>query len=261
MAVPGPEPEERTWDRLWERHATSAEANPAQDFRRHLIHRLLGAEDAGPGARILDVGCGTGALLALLAKRFEGAAFAGIDLSRRGISESQKKMPGALLLQGDLAASPPPRELAGWATHAVCSEVLEHVDDEAGLLAHVAACMRPGGKLIVTVPGGPRSAFDRHIGHRRHYTRDGLGHILERAGFRVEIALAAGFPAFNLYRLAVLLRGERLINDATGAPSLPARAAMALFGGLLSLPSPPTPWGWQVAAVARRGIVTEDSLF
>ena len=63
-------------------------------------------------------------------------------------------MPGILLLQGDLAASGPSRELAGWTTDAVCLEVLEHVDDEAGLLANVAACMRPGARLIVTVPGG-----------------------------------------------------------------------------------------------------------
>ena len=252
MAVPDPGPGERTWDRLWERHAASAEANPAQAFRRRLIRRLLEEGGVGPGARILDVGCGTGDLLALLAEHLEGAAFAGIDLSGRGIEAAQKKMPGALLLQGDLAASAPPRELAGWATDAVCSEVLEHVDDEACLLANVAACMRPGARLIVTVPGGPLSAFDRHLGHRRHYTRDGLGHILEGAGFGVESAAAAGFPAFNLYRLAVLLRGERLIGDASGTPGPLARGAMGLFGWLLSLPSAPTPWGWQIAAVARR---------
>ena len=155
MADPDSGPGNQTWDRLWERHAASAEANPAQAFRRRLIRRLAEAAGAGPGARILDVGFGTGVLLALLAERFEGAAFAGIDLSGRAIEHAQKKMPGALLLQGDLAASAPPRELAGWATHAVCSEVLEHVDDEAGLLANVAACMRPGARLIVTVPGGP----------------------------------------------------------------------------------------------------------
>ena len=144
MAAPDPGPGGQTWDRLWQRHAASAAANPAQAFRRRLIRRLAEAAEAGPGARILDVGCGTGDLLALLAERFEGAALAGIDLSGRALEHAQKKVPGALLLPGDLAASAPPRELAGWATHAVCSEVLEHVDDESGLLANVAACMRPG---------------------------------------------------------------------------------------------------------------------
>ena len=251
MADPDPSGGERNWDRLWERHAASAEANPAQAFRRRLVRRLLQAGGTGPGARILDVGCGTGDLLAHLAKHFEDAAFAGIDFSRRGIEAAQKKVPGALLMQGDLAASPPPPEFAGWATDAVCSEVLEHVDDEAGLLANVAACMRPGARLIVTVPGGPRSAFDRHLGHHRHYTRDGLRQTLEGTGFRVETCAAAGFPAFNLYRMAVLLRGDRLIEDASGTPGPLARAAMALFGWLLKLPSVPSPWGWQIAAVAR----------
>lgn len=251
MAVPDPGGGERTWDRLWELHAASNEANPAQAFRRRLIRRLLEAGEAGPGARILDVGCGTGALLAHLADRFEGAAFAGIDLSRIGLEAARKKMPGALLVQGDLEASGAPRELAGWATDAVCSEVLEHVDDEAGLLANVAACMGPGARLIVTVPGGPMSAFDRHLGHRRHYTRDGLRQILEGAGFRVETAVATGFPAFNLYRMAIVLRGDRLIDDVSGTPGPLARSAMALFGWLLRLPSVPTPWGWQIVAVAR----------
>ena len=47
------------------------------------------------------------------------------------------------------------------------------------------------------------------------------------------------------------MRGERLITDASGTPTPLARAVMALFGWLFHLPSAPTPWGWQIAAVAR----------
>lgn len=60
------------WERHWERFAASARANPAQAFRRRLIHRLLGAEAAGPGAAILDIGCGSGDLLAELAEHYPG---------------------------------------------------------------------------------------------------------------------------------------------------------------------------------------------
>jgi hypothetical protein len=82
----------------------------------------------------------------------------------------------------------------GWADYAVCSEVLEHLDDPALFLRNSAALMSPGCTLIVTVPGGPMSAFDRHIGHRKHYLVSELRGLLERSGFSVKTAMAAGFP-------------------------------------------------------------------
>ena len=158
--------------------------------------------------------------------------------------------PGALLIQADLTAGAP-EELHGWASHAVCSEVLEHVDAPQKLLAAAAACLRPGGRLVVTVPGGPMSAFDRHIGHRRHYTRARLARLMEEAGFQLDLAAAAGFPTFNLYRAVVLLRGQRLVADARDSPGLLARSVMALFAWLLPVSLSNSPWGWQIVAVGR----------
>ena len=37
-------------------------------------------------------------------------------------------------------------------------------------MRNAAALLAPGAKVVVTVPGGPRSAFDKHIGHCRHFT-------------------------------------------------------------------------------------------
>ena len=74
----------------------------------------------------------------------------------------------------DLLRDPAPdAEWAGWATHAVCSEVLEHVDEPVVLLRNARSWLAPGCRLVVTVPGGPMSAFDRHIGHRRHFSPGG----------------------------------------------------------------------------------------
>jgi hypothetical protein len=100
------------------------------------------------------------------------------------------------------------------------------------------------------------SAFDRHIGHRRHFTPRELGGLLEDAGYRVERVMAAGFPFFNLYRLVVIARGERLAQDVARrreAPASPAaRVAMAVFRALLTANLSVGPWGWQVAGVARK---------
>jgi hypothetical protein len=127
--------------------------------------------------------------------------------------------------------------------------------------------MSPGCTLIVTVPGGPMSAFDRHIGHRRHYSVAELRDLLESSGFSVRTAAAAGFPFFNLYRAAVILRGNALVQDVSNNPPGIARLArsalMFMFRGLFALNRTHGNWGWQILAVAEwkglRGSVREAS--
>lgn len=219
-----------------------------------MIHGLL--QVTVPGSRILDIGCGKGDLVGELALRHPEAELHGIDASRHGIELAAQRVPAASFAARDLLEpGGPPAERAGWATHAVCSEVLEHVDDPTSLLANAKPYLAPGCRLVVTVPGGPRSAFDRHIGHRRHFTVERLRAVLTEAGFTVETATGAGFPLFDLYRLAVIVRGGRLVRDAersrSASPSVPARVATRLFRLLLALPQPRNRWGWQLLAVAR----------
>jgi hypothetical protein len=94
------------------------------------------------------------------------------------------------------------------------------------------------------------SAFDRHIGHRRHFTPDRLRQLLEDAGLEVAALYGAGFPFFNLYRLTVVARGRRLIDDASGELPLSARAAIWAFTQLFRLNAVETLRGWQLVAVA-----------
>ena len=255
MAPPDPPAvtEKDLWDRHWRHFSISTEANPAQALRRRLIRRLLGDDAAGQDSAILDIGCGAGDQLADLARHFPEAAFAGADLSDRGLAETARKLPNARLMAFDFSTpDETPGDLRGWASHAVCSEVFEHVADPAIVLANAVLCLKPGGRLVVTVPGGPISAFDRHLGHRRHYTKAALRDLLERAGLEVETAAAAGFPTFNLYRLVIVLRGKRLEDDIRGKPGLLARMAMAVFNGLLKFTLFDSPWGWQIVASARK---------
>jgi len=116
--------------------------------------------------------------------------------------------------------------------------------------------MAPGCQLIVTVPGGPMSAFEKHIGHRQHFTPAKLRTLLEESGFAVEWTTGAGFPFFNLYKCAGYLRGERLIEDVRkgggGQPaSSLALAAMSVFDVLFHCNIRSSPWGWQMIGKAR----------
>jgi hypothetical protein len=108
----------------------------------------------------------------------------------------------------------------------------------------------------VTVPGGPMSAFDRHIGHRQHFDRRKIRSILEQAGYSVERTYLTGFPFFNLYRLLVIARGKRLACDvetkSAGKSSGLARFVMKVFRVLFHANLLDSPFGWQVVATARK---------
>jgi hypothetical protein len=111
--------------------------------------------------------------------------------------------------------------------------------------------LAPGAALIVTVPGGPMSGFDQHVGHRKHYTIDSLTALLEGAGFTVSDCGGAGFPFFNVYRRVVIARGEQLVDDVDeGHISPVVRAGMAVFDGLLGLSPTRGRRGWQLYATA-----------
>jgi SAM-dependent methyltransferase len=241
------------WDRHWQDYAESAASNPAQAYRRSLVLRLLASSGNGVPARVLDIGSGTGDLAAEIRNAFPAAELLGMDVSAAAVEHAARKVPAATFLQRDLVGGSEPEPAhRGWATHAVCSEVLEHVEDPEALLVNARSYLAPGCTLVVTVPGGPMSAFDRHIGHRQHFTAQSLRALLGQAGFVVERAAGAGFPFFNLYRLIVLVRGERLVDDvARGAGPRPARLVMKIFGVLFRLNLTSSPWGWQVLATAR----------
>ena len=239
------------WNAHWKAYADTAARNPAQRYRRRLILSLLSVN--GRPRRVLDIGAGTGDLARGIREAFPHAEVAGIDVSSSGLELARVKVPdGAFLVRDLLEPEEAPPELQGWATHAVCSEVLEHVDDPGRLLTNTTPYLAPGCRLVVTVPGGPMSAFDRHIGHRRHYRPAELRELLQTAGFSVERATGAGFPFFNLYRLVVILRGRRLIADAErGGAGRGARLAMRMFESLFRLNLPTSRWGWQTIALAR----------
>jgi trans-aconitate methyltransferase len=242
------------WESHWEEYAESAERNPAQQLRRTLIARHLGALDAT--SRVVDIGCGQGDLLRDLHARFPNAALLGVDHSGSGLSAAAQKVPSARFVRSDLLeAESIPEDVRGWATHAICSEVIEHVDNPALLLSNASTLLSSGGTLVVTVPGGPMSAYDRHIGHRTHYTADSLRRVLLDAGYEPSQIRRAGFPTFNAYKLMVIARGDRLVDDAkrsdSGDESKLASLVMSTFRPLFRLTVRDSRWGWQLVAIAR----------
>jgi SAM-dependent methyltransferase len=242
------------WDAHWDDFGGANERNPAQEYRRRLTLRLL--ERAGEPQRLLDIGAGNGELIAAAAQRWPAAELRGLELSAAAVARASSKVPSARFRVCDLFVSAPAADEQLWATHAACSEVLEHVDDPVALLRSARRWLAPGCRLVLTVPGGPMSAFDRHIGHRRHFSAQDLGAVIAGAGLEVVQLAAAGFPFFNLYRALVIARGRRLVDDAKPEASSSAvgrvtRTAMAAFRPLFLMNLPRSPAGWQTVGVAR----------
>jgi trans-aconitate methyltransferase len=249
------------WDRHWDDYSQCAQDNPALDYRRRVIFSLLKIKGNGQGIRLLDVGSGQGDMAAAVIEKYPCAEVLGLELSHSGVETSRKKVPGARFVQRNLLEDVSPRpEYVNWATHAVCSEVIEHVDDPVRLLRRAREYMHEDCVLVVTAPGGPMSAFDRHIGHRKHYRPEEIKTVLREAGYTSVDASQAGFPFFNLYRSLVVLRGKKIIDDAASRgnrpASFPARIAMAAFHPLFHLNFDSSPWGWQMTGKARASKTT-----
>jgi trans-aconitate methyltransferase len=243
------------WNQHWIEYAAATALNPAQAYRRKLVFELLALRDAPSPVRLLDLGSGTGDFARDVIRVRPDAEIVGLDLSASGVEIAQRKVPQGRFFQQDFTQPIGVADrYSSWATHAICSEVLEHLDDPSAMLRNVRPLLAPGCRLVVTVPSGPMSAFDRHIGHRAHFTRGRLETTLRGAGLDPVEVYGAGFPFFNLYRLVVIARGKKVIDDVAGGheAELPAaaRAAMRAFSWLFKMNARKTSLGWQLAAVA-----------
>ncbi len=239
----------------------SALRNPANVYRTRLILHHLGTPK--PGSKVVDIGSGQGEFTLLLEAKYPDIEVLGLEYSYEGVQRASRAAHAAGLkarfIQRDLLESVSESdELAEHcgAELAVCTEVLEHVDQPETLLRNAASYLKSGCKLVVTVPGGPRSAFDRSIGHRRHYGPTAIRDVLESAGYEVERIERSGFPFFDLYRLVVIARGKRLISDVTknrsaSDASLVQRLVIRFFSLIFQWNLRNSPFGWQIVAVAR----------
>jgi SAM-dependent methyltransferase len=146
-----------------------------------------------PGARVLDVGCSVGRLLSRVAGR--GCEGVGVDILRRDLLSARRhlldRVPRPDFAQADGGRLP----FADAAFDFVaCTETLEHVADAGVALQELARVLKPGGRLVVSVPDTLPELVAYHIydlyrddpfGHRRIYTRGRIVSAVEAAGLRV----------------------------------------------------------------------------
>ena len=132
---------------------------------------------ARPGQRLLNIGCGSGEYnvvaaglgLRVLACEPERAAFEIAERTRP--AECEVRHCGVLDLDAERDA----------ADFIVMHDVLEHIEDHEHAAAQLARLLRPGGRLILSVPalGWLFGRHDELLGHYRRYNRQSLSRVLE----------------------------------------------------------------------------------
>lgn len=202
------------------------------EHRRRLVRALLARLAPLPAGPLLDLGCGSGGNLELLATRDRVAI--GLDQSALALALAREKRPRALLVRGDAQQVQRLFRRERFAAVTVFN-VLYHraVRDDAAVLAGIAEVLRPGGALVLTEPAH-RFLARRHdvVDHgARRYGRHELLSKVERAGLAIERATrfnALGFlPALAVAaidRLGGRLAAAPRTGEGVGEVALPPAA-------------------------------------
>jgi SAM-dependent methyltransferase len=174
--------------------------------------------------RMLDVGAGNGAFMALALRRSPELDLFGAEFSQAAIDAAhpavRRRIAPCDLQGGD------PLPWGGGFEVACCMEVLEHLPDDRLALAHVGRALNPGGRLFVSVPAwqsqwGPQ---DVAAGHVRRYEPEVLQARLQQAGLRVLRLRCWGGPFAWAYLKAGDLIGPENVMSVrpTGVAGLAA---------------------------------------
>ena len=168
--------------------------------RRHLITSLLETHYARMGQlQILDIGCGTGAMLDDL--RPFGDVI-GADFSPEALQFCVTRGAPADLARADVRRLP----FADSSFDVVTAmDIIEHIDDDKAASSEIFRVLKPGGRLLVTVPAFPSlwSEHDEALYHFRRYTAPRLKDLFQRVGLRVDklsYTVTALFPMIWAYR-------------------------------------------------------------
>jgi len=138
------------------------------------------------GQRIIEIGAGIGNITQMLQDR---TLIVTVDTSENCVQYMKRLFSGhgnIISLKGDVSS----KEILGLRQYSpdtiICSNVLEHVRDDAAALSHMFELLQERGKLILVVPSFQflYGSIDRIVGHLRRYNRNELRRKLDTAGFK-----------------------------------------------------------------------------
>lgn len=165
-----------------------------------LINKLITKSGLSQESQFLDIGCGRGRILKMLADRgFKGV---GIDLQDVCLEICRKRLDGTgIELEKSLG------DIEGRTFDLIImSSVLEHIKDDQGYLRTISRLLNRGGFFLFTVPGDMRLYGKRDIayGHYRRYEKQELIDKLGNADLQEHTLWSYGINTISrIYRMII----------------------------------------------------------
>jgi SAM-dependent methyltransferase len=182
---------------------------------------------------LLEIGCGTGFVLQSLRQRNPQMHLAACDASSQALAHAQRRLSRVHFFRADVARLP----VMPVFDTITALDVIEHVADDERALAEMFGSLRPGGRLVLTVPQHQWlwSKVDEFSCHKRRYGRDDLTAKVQAAGF--EILRSTSFFTATL-PFAVVARRRSACGGRRFDPSAELRISRTISTALTLLLMP-----------------------
>jgi ubiquinone/menaquinone biosynthesis C-methylase UbiE len=201
---------------FFDRHAAADDYDVfTPEASARLVDAFVRITGLQPGARVADLGCGSGAFTALLA-RF-GYDCVGLDISPKLIAVGRQKHPGIEFLEGDIEHLP---FADGSFDGVLLSGVVHHFPDPTRCAAEVFRVLRPGGRFLAFDPNRMNpfmwlyrdrtSPFYSSLGvteNERPVLAHEVAAVFERTGFTVSSHYLSGLA----YRYVASQRAQLVL--------------------------------------------------
>jgi SAM-dependent methyltransferase len=179
------------------------------------LHRYAYAAGFAAGKRVLDAACGEGYGSALLAHA--GARVLGVDIADDAIAHARQRyagVDGLEFAQGDVTCLD---QLADAGFDLIVSfETLEHVHEQARMVAGFRRLLAPGGMLLISSPD--KRTYSDARGYHNEF------HVRELYRDELEALLSAEFPALRVYAQKLLF--QSVLWDPDRTPSVAGAATL-----------------------------------